>query len=265
MIDIDIEYVKEVAVEAGKRALLLRREMETEFKADSSYVTTVDRQTELYVRERLAERYPEFAFLGEEYGWHGSKDAPLWAVDPIDGTTNMVFDVPFWCVSIGLIHEGVSVAGALYMPCTNELFWAVRGQGAFCNGVPLTAADRQECHLEDTLGFTSKAIKMMDTSGLRGRLRCLGSIAADIAYAARGTLCCLVGWNEGAYDMAAALCVAHEAGCIATYLTGEPLDLGVLVEEGKTKAPFVVAPPTFAAHVREALVQRNHLIASEIQ
>src|SRR5262249_53247755 len=123
----------------------------------------------------------------------------LWAVDPIDGTTNMVFGVPIWGVSIGLIHEGVAQAGALYLPRTDEMFWGERGKGAFCNGIAVQVTDRAESHGEDTLGFTSKAIKMLDTSGLQGRLRCLGSIAADIAYTARGSLCCLVGWTEGAY------------------------------------------------------------------
>lgn len=259
MIEIDIEFVKQVAQEAGERALTRLDGMQPEFKSDTSYVTNIDRETELFVRARLEERYPDFAFLGEEFGRHGSADAPLWAVDPIDGTTNLVFGVPIWCVSIGLIVEGVSVAGALYLPRTGELFWGERGKGAFCNGVPLQTKDRSESHAEDTLGFTSKAIKMLDTSGLNGRLRCLGSIAADIAYTARGSLCCLVGWNEGAYDMAAALCLAHEAGCIATYLTGEPLDLGQLVEQGKTRAPFVVAPPECAAYVRGKLTERNDL------
>jgi myo-inositol-1(or 4)-monophosphatase len=230
--------------------------MRPELKADNSYVTDIDRSTETFVRERLAERYPEFAFLGEEFGRHGSADAPLWAVDPIDGTTNMVFGIPCWGVSIGLLVEGEPVAGALSLPNTNELFWGEKGKGGFCNGVRLHAHDRDAIHVEDTLGFTSTAIKRLDCSGLAGRLRCLGSIAADIAYTARGSLCCLVGWNEGAYDMAAALCVAKEAGCIAAYLSGEPLDLAEVLRAGKTLHPFVVAPPQLAALLQSAIPYR---------
>lgn len=254
MADVDIEYVKEVAVEAGKRALAMRREtLTTEFKADNSYVTNIDRETEQFVRARLEERYPDYSFVGEEFGRHGSLDAPIWAVDPIDGTTNMVFGVPCWGVSIGLMVGSEAVAGAFYMPPTDELFWGARGQGAWCNGVPLAATDRDAIHVEDTLGFTSAALKGLNTHVLPGRLRCLGSIAADIAYTARGSLCCLLGWNEGAMDMAAALCCAREAGCIALYLTGEPLDLGVILREGKTQAPFVIAPPQMAALVQTLL------------
>ena len=253
MIEIDIEYVKSVAVEAGKQALTMYSTMQTEFKADSSYVTNIDRATERFVRARLEEKYPDFAFLGEEYGRHGGNDVPLWAVDPIDGTTNMVFGIPVWGVSIGLIVEGIAEAGAFYMPRTDELFWGQRGKGSFCDGVPLKIEGRDAIHLEDTLGFTSAALKHLDTDRLAGRLRCLGSIAADIAYTARGTMTCLIGMREGAYDMAAALCVAHEAGCVAEYLTGEPLDLDIILKDGKTLAPFVVGHPTTVQMIRELL------------
>jgi len=263
VIEIDIEFVKSIASEAGARAIEMQNAMTPELKVDNSYVTNIDRETEQFVRRRLEERYPDFAFLGEEFGRHGSDDAPLWAVDPIDGTTNMVFNIPIWCVSIGLIYQGEAIAGVIYMPCTNELFWGVKGQGAFCNGVRLETKDRAELHPEDTLGFTSGAIKRMETSLLTGRLRCLGSIAADIAYTARGTLCSLVGWNEGAYDMAAALCMAKEAGCVAEHLNGEPLDLGRTLREGKTHAPFVVAPPNLARFLQENIQMRVPLGAKE--
>lgn len=257
MVEIDIEFVKLVAQEAGARALRMVDAMRPELKKDDSYVTDIDRETEKFVQARLAERYPDFGFLGEEFGRHGDVNAPLWAVDPIDGTTNLVFGIPLWCVSIGLMVEGVPIAGAISLPRTGELFWGVQGQGAYCNGVRLQTKDRDQIHVEDTLGFTSGAIKKLETSVLEGRLRCLGSIAADIAYTARGTLCSLVGWNEGAYDMAAALCMAKESGCIAVYLDGEPLDLGVVLRDGKTQKPFVVAPPKLAALLRERLRPRQ--------
>ena len=258
MLEIDIEYVKTIAQEAGAKALTMQQGMQSELKADGSYVTDIDRAIENYVRERLEQRYPDFAFLGEEFGRHGGDDQPLWAVDPIDGTTNMVFGLPQWGVSIGLIHEGKSVAGAFAMPRTQELFWAEAGRGAWRNGVRLQAKDRDSIHLEDTLGFTSAAIKHLDVSTLPGRIRCMGSIAADISYAASGTFCCLVGMREGAYDIAAAMCCALEAGCVAEYLTGEPLDMAAIVRDSRTLAPFVVAPPKMAALLQRILAPTFH-------
>ena len=258
MLEVDIEYIKTVALEAGAKALTMQQGMQSELKADGSYVTDIDRAIENYVRGRLEERYPDFAFLGEEFGRHGDADAPLWAVDPIDGTTNMVFGLPQWGVSIGLIHEGKSVAGAFAMPRTQELYWAELGKGAWRNGVKLEAKDRSAIHLEDTLGFTSAAIKHLDVSILPGRLRCLGSIAADISYAASGTFCCVVGMREGAYDIAAALCCALEAGCVAQYLTGEPLNMNDIVRDARTSGPFVVAPPQMAALIQRLLAPTFH-------
>ena len=114
--DFDIEFVKEIAREAGDRALTMLDAMEPEYKADGSFVTHIDRQTEEFIRGRLADRYPDYSFQGEEFGRFGETERPLWCVDPIDGTTNMVFGLTHWCVSIGLVEGGERSAGALYIP-----------------------------------------------------------------------------------------------------------------------------------------------------
>lgn len=253
MIEVDISFLCDLAQEAGARALALVNNLQAELKADHTLVTQVDRQTEAFLLEKLQQKYPDYAFLGEETGWHGSKEAPLWAVDPIDGTTNMVHHIPIWGISIGLLWEGEPVAGVFYLPHLKELFYAQKGFGSYCNGVPLQAQDRKVLQLEDTVGFTSAAAKNLTTKALPSRVRCLGSIAADIAYVGRGSLACLVGWSEGAYDMAAALLIAQEAGCVASYFSGEPLKLGPLLTLGKTQEPFIVAPPNTYALVLQAL------------
>lgn len=260
MVNIDIEFVKAIALEAGERAVTMLDAIQPEFKADNTFVTHIDRETEQFIRGRLAERYPDFSFQGEEFGRFGEADRPLWAVDPIDGTTNMVFGIPIWCVSIGLVDEGEAVAGALYMPLTREMFWGVQGQGSYCNGVRLRAKDRSSLHPEDTVGFTSSANKTLDVSKITGRIRCLGSIAAEVAYTAHGKLCSHVGCREGANDLAAALCIAHEAGCISQYLTGEPLDMADMVRDGRTQGPFVVAPPNLAALLQSLLTDRTNQV-----
>ncbi len=259
MIDIDIEYVKTVARDAGIAAVARLdgiEKIQTEFKADDSYVTDIDRDTEQFIRGRLAQRYPDFSFQGEEFGRFGADGAPLWAVDPIDGTTNMVFGIPHWGVSIGLIAGGHAVAGAFYLPRTDEMFWGVRGGGSFCNGKRLHAEDRDTLHPEDTIGFTSSSIRRFNLESIVGRIRSLGSIATEVAYTARGSLCSHVGCHEGINDLAAGLCISHEAGCIFAYLTGEPLDIGAMVRDGRTHSPFLIAPPRLAASLRAQLRPR---------
>lgn len=259
MLEIDIEYLKSVVVQAGDAALQRCDGIGYELKADSSYVTDIDRETEQFIQRQLEQRYPDFAYQGEEFGRHGADDVPLWAVDPIDGTTNMVFGIPFWCVSVGLIDrsEGIPVAGALYMPATRELYWGEFGKGSFRNGVKLQTRNRTTFHAEDTTGFTSGAIKALDVTALPGRIRTLGSIAAEVVYTARGALCSHVGCFEGANDLAAALCIAYEAGCVSTYINGEPILMTDMVLEGKTRGPFVIAPPATAELIRASVRERH--------
>ncbi|CEK14426.1 inositol monophosphatase family protein [Chthonomonas calidirosea] len=264
MVDIDSDFLCALAREAGSHALDMAENLHAELKPDQTFVTRVDREIERFLYEQLKNRYPHFAFLGEETGWHGSADGPLWAVDPIDGTTNMVYNIPIWGVSIALLLDGEPVAGVFYIPRLDELFYAQLGQGSYCNGIRLHSPDRTVLHLEDTIGFTSAAAKNLRTKALHGRIRCLGSIAADIAYVGRGSLACLVGWSEGAYDMAAALLVAKEAGCVARYFSGQPVELKPLLTQGKTREPFIIAPPNTYELVRAELAIDNLQDSKEV-
>lgn len=223
-------------------------------------MTAVDRDTERFIEQELSALYPDYAFVGEEYGWRGPKDVPVWACDPIDGTTNFVYGLTHWCVSVGLLSEGVPELGAIYIPKTDELFWAVRGQGAFCNGVPLHASDRDTLHIEDTICLTSNCSKTLNTEVLPGRIRCLGSIAVELAYTARGNLCATVGLREGIVDIGAALCICFEAGCDFRYLAGPPVDIASLLDARRTERHFVYGPPRLTAYLQGVLHERASLL-----
>lgn len=249
----DVEVVKEIVVDAGQRALEHWGRIAVEYKADTSMVTAADRDTERLLEERLSTAHPGFAFVGEEYGWRGSRDAPVWACDPIDGTTNFVVGLPHWCVSVGLLHNGVPEMGVVYLPVLDELFWAVRGEGAWCNGRPLQAEDGDDLHPEDTLCLTSNALKTLNTEALVCRLRCLGSIATELVYTARGNLRGVVGLSEGIVDIGAALCVCGEAGCRFHYLRGPEVCVGDLLSQARTTEHFVYAPPRRMAFLQRTL------------
>jgi fructose-1,6-bisphosphatase/inositol monophosphatase family enzyme len=252
----DIEEVKRIVVEAGKAALDRCGHVTCEFKADDSLVTDVDRDTEKFIESELQKLTPGYAFVGEEYGWRGPQGVPVWACDPIDGTTNFVYGLPHWCVSVGLLHEGVPQLGAIYIPRLDELFWAVRGEGAYCNGVRLQAQDRGHLHVEDTICLTSNSMKTLNTEVINGRLRCIGSIATELAYTARGNLCATVGLHEGIVDIGAALCICFEAGCEFRHLTGEAVDIAALLDTRRTTEHFVYAPPKLLKHLQEILHRR---------
>ena len=104
-------------------------------KAEMDLVTEADREIERLIKTELAQKCPDDGFLGEESGG-GLADA-LWIVDPLDGTNNFVAGLPFWAVSIGFLHAGTPVIGAISVPVLGEEFFAAQGQGAFCGGEPI--------------------------------------------------------------------------------------------------------------------------------
>lgn len=102
-------------------------------KGNSDYVTAVDTAVSEYLKNGLKKLYPDMEFMSEEeeYRRLGKK---RWILDPIDGTTNLVFDFRLSSVSLGLLLNGEIVFGIVYNPFTEETFSAERGKGAFLNG-----------------------------------------------------------------------------------------------------------------------------------
>jgi len=99
------------------------------------WVSVADHAVENYVRDALAERFPDDSMLGEEEG--GALSDRLWVVDPIDGTLNFVHGMRYWCVSIAYIERDARCIGAIYDPSLDELFLAAAGDGARCNDAPI--------------------------------------------------------------------------------------------------------------------------------
>jgi len=108
-------------------------------KADGSPVTDADVRSEQAIRAVLGERFPGYAFYGEETGRSGSGDN-LWIVDPIDGTKSFVRGYPLFSTQIGLERRGALIVGVSCAPLYGELAWAERGGGAFLNDKPLAVS-----------------------------------------------------------------------------------------------------------------------------
>ena len=126
-------FAQELARTAGALATrYFRREIEfeAECKGPQDWVSAADRAVEAHIRAALARAFPGDAMLGEESG--GALGDRLWVVDPIDGTLNFVHGVRYWCVSIAFVADGVRQIGVIHDPSLDELFWARRGEGAWC-------------------------------------------------------------------------------------------------------------------------------------
>src|SRR5262245_61678408 len=133
------------AQEAAVRGAAVLEEWRHRFsvreKGHADLVTDADVAAQTAVRSLLLGRYPGHAFLGEEDGPNQTRPPagapPTWIVDPLDGTTNYVHDVPAYCVSVGLEVAGELVVGAVYDPRQEEMFAAASGRGATLNGKPI--------------------------------------------------------------------------------------------------------------------------------
>ena len=109
-------------------------------KADQTPVTQADREAEQAITEILGRAFPDWGFLGEEFGERGPQDT-RWIIDPIDGTKNFVRRIPIWAVLIGLEERGEVTTGVVFNPVSGDLYTARRGEGAYLNGERIRVSD----------------------------------------------------------------------------------------------------------------------------
>ena len=241
--DDELEFVKALAQEAAEVALARSQQVSPREKANLSFVTDLDNDLELMIRDRLSKQFPDDVLTGEEYAPGGGTGPRRWSIDPIDGTGNLVHRLPLWAVSIGLIADGVPSLGVIILPVLKELFWATVGGGAFLNGERLHVVDADVFHTQDNVCVGTNALRALDTRSLPGRLRDLGSACCEITFVAcnRRQACTFLG--EATHDVAAGTVIAAEAGCSFGTYDGRVLSPAEMVAETPVKTPTFVAPP----------------------
>src|ERR1700691_1587884 len=127
----------EVAIEAAREAgAILRTEFDRpkkiSYKGEVDIVTESDRRPEALIVNRLRMEFPDHGIVAEEGGSGAAAGARYcWHVDPLDGTTNFAHSYPCFAVSIGLVEDGEPLVAAVYNPISDELFTAMRGEGAY--------------------------------------------------------------------------------------------------------------------------------------
>ncbi|MEP7028886.1 MAG: inositol monophosphatase family protein [Candidatus Eisenbacteria bacterium] len=207
-----------------------------DYKGGIDLVTEFDRRSEAYVRAELARRFPGHAWLGEETGASVAPAGPVpefrWVVDPLDGTTNFAHAYPFFAVSIALEFLGERALGVVYDPLREECFSALRGAGAWLNGVPIAVS--REARMERTLAATGFAYDVHEKpeetlrffapflSRVQG-VRRDGSAALNLAYLACGRFDLFWEVKLHAWDVAAAALLVEEAGGTVTDFAGGPM------------------------------------------
>lgn len=210
-------------------------------KGPQDVVSQADVQTEMLIRSRLAERFPNDAFFGEETGPQGIDGAEgIWVVDPIDGTQPFLMGMATWCISIAFVAGGATRVGVVFSPPANELFAAREGHGATLNGRAIHVRDATS--LSDgvvTLGYSTRTpveeILLVMERLLRGggMFARNGSGALGLCYVACGRFIGYVEPHINSWDCLAALLLITEAGGRTNdFLAGDALHTGNAVVAG---------------------------------
>ena len=241
-----IEQVGEIAREAGR----LVRKMEGSQALDvrekgSSYdlVTAADTASQRLILNRVKQLFPRDQLVGEEDNLpdrtileHISKgEGRLWVVDPLDGTVNYVRGLGGYAVSIGVFENGEVIAGAIYMPETDELCLAQPGSGATLNGRPIHVAEHASLH--EAIGATHVPVSNQEPRRrfLRWEqeivmasqnMRLIGSSARTQCKVASGALDFYFENGPHPWDVAAGSLIVREAGGVASRLDGGAFEYG---------------------------------------
>ena len=251
-----MQVVTSAVRKAGRR--LLRdfgevEQLQVSMKGPSDFVSTADMRAEQTLKEELSKARPGFAFLMEESGASGDESWEWrWVVDPLDGTTNFLHGIPHWAISVGIekrtgTDTSEVVAGVIYNPASDELFWAERGVGAFLNDRRLRVSGRKdirEAVFATGIPFAGVPRKAEFSSILHrvmpqvAGVRRFGAAALDLAWLAAGRYDGF--WELGLkkWDIAAGLVMVKEAGGAATDPDGaDPYVSGNVVAGNQTLQP----------------------------
>jgi myo-inositol-1(or 4)-monophosphatase len=226
-----LEFLVPAVREVGTLLLQsLGKAQSIQFKGRANLVTEMDRRSEEHLIRAIRARYPDHAILSEEAGaLPGGAGQPEWILDPIDGTTNYVHGLPYFCVALGLRQGPRLQAGMIYYPYVDELYWAERGRGAFMNGQPLQVSATPV--LDDALlttGFPSDLSRAPDTNiehflallPKTRAIRRMGSASLDLCNVAAGRLDGFWQPTMQVWDVAPGAVIIEEAGGQVTDFAG---------------------------------------------
>ena len=204
-------------------------------KGPADFVSSADLRAEQTLQHELGHARPDYAFLMEESGnvaapTPSSDTSRRWIIDPLDGTTNFLHGLPHFAISIALEERGEIIAGVVYDPIKDEMFWAEKGAGAYLNDRRLRVSGRNT--LETAVIGTGAPFKghgeapqflaelnavMAATAGMRR----WGSAALDLAYVAAGRFDAFWERDLSPWDTAAGLILVREAGGYVSEINGK--------------------------------------------
>ena len=204
-----------IMIKAGEKAsrVLIRdfgevEKLQVSNKGPVDFVTNADLKVEKIIIDELKKAKPNYSILSEEKGFENNKDDKTWVIDPIDGTINFLHGVPHFAISIALKEQNEIIAGLIYDPIKDEMFYAEKDKGAFFNNKRIRVSKRN--NLKECLFVTGGKFE----KNYEFPFRKSGSAALDLAYVASGRYDGYFQKNLNIWDIAAGIIILKEAGGI---------------------------------------------------
>lgn len=208
-------------------------------KGVQNFVTNADIRTEKLVFEELQHARPKFGFLGEESGEVASKEDKFrFVLDPLDGTSNFIHAIPYFCISLGLEEKKAdgsfeTVAAVIYDPLHDDMFTAEKGVGAFHNRYKLRVSSREDDLFLSTASprkgkenYKQSVERFDRVTDWGAVVRCSGAAALDLAYLASGRYDAIWYDHLQAWDVSAGMLLVREAGGKISDINGEARSCG---------------------------------------
>jgi myo-inositol-1(or 4)-monophosphatase len=209
----------------------LAGDADVEMKPDGTPVTRHDREADEFLTSRLLEAFPSHGVISEEAGHVAPATDWTWVLDPIDGTSNFIAGVPYWCVSVALCLDGAPALGVVEAPALGQRFTAIAGGGAEEHTArhsrrlrvsnPVGLRDPSSTHV---LGlYSGGAARDLTADGVTLNARIMGAAALDLAMVARGSSPLTVTLGPHVWDVAAGGLLVLEAGGACAGASDRPL------------------------------------------
>lgn len=224
-----LEFAKEIALYAGKVMMdYYNAKIDLNYKEDRTVVTRVDKIINSYLIEKVKEKYSNHSVNGEEESYNEGREY-VWVCDPLDGTGMYVNHIPVFVFSLALVHNGEPIVGVVYNPNEDNMYTAIKGQGAYCNDIKICTNNKKlgdlgyKTNIEIFRNNLIDEISLIKELKENSKISSIGSVARSCMAIATGDFSCDIfpGTTHGNCDLAASYVIVSEAGGKMTDIYGE--------------------------------------------
>lgn len=236
--------IKPLLKEAGRIAMRHFLCTSYEVKPDGSLVTAADRAVQEYLVQAITNEFPQDGIIAEENEVFqtAQKGTRYWTIDPIDGTVPFMAGMSGWGVAVGLIENGLPVAGFIHLPATGDIFYTT-GEQVWRNNLPRELTTDQTLQTHTILLTHGRPHQRYTLSpSFPGRIFCLGTASAHLSLLATGSAHVVIIGHDKIWDLAPGYAMLFANGGVLCYLDGSECDLSALLDGRPAPFPLLGGP-----------------------